>query len=162
MGEEHRFGRDDLERLYQRYGGLVHRRARRLLGDDQLARDVCHDVFVQVIRSEPWAPASPAGWLYTTTTNLCLNVLRGARRQRRAFRLLGGADAVASPATPATLLLRRIPPALQEIAVYYAVDQMTQDEIAAVLAVSQKTVSNRLQELRMLLDEETAPAREAR
>jgi DNA-directed RNA polymerase specialized sigma24 family protein len=40
---------------------------------------------------------------------------------------------------------------LQEIAVYYGVDQMSQDEIALVLGVSQKTVSNRIQELRVLL-----------
>ena len=58
-------------------------------------------------------------------------------------------------------MLRRIPVELQELAVLYAIDQMSQAEIAVVLAVSQKTISNRLQRLRALLEPaEPAPVRE--
>ena len=32
-------GRDELERLYQRFGASILRRAQRILGDEQLARD---------------------------------------------------------------------------------------------------------------------------
>ena len=152
--------RDDLERLYQRFGGLIMRRARRILGDEQQARDVCHDVFVQILRSDPWAPPSPAGWLYLTTTNLCLNLLRGSRRRRLALARMPP-PSTALPPTEAALLLRRVPEELQEIAVYYAVDQMTQEEIAAVLGVSQKTISNRIRALRAFLDPSQAPAKEA-
>jgi RNA polymerase sigma-70 factor (ECF subfamily) len=74
--------RHELERLYQRYGALVMRRAHRILGDEQGARDVCHDVFVQVLRTPSWAPPSPLAWLYVATTNRCLNVLRADRRGR--------------------------------------------------------------------------------
>jgi RNA polymerase sigma factor (sigma-70 family) len=50
-------------------------------------------------------------------------------------------------------LLRGVPEHLQEIAIYYGIDRMSQDEIALVLGISQKTVSNRIQELRRLLSE---------
>ena len=70
--------------LYARYGRLVLRRATRIVGNEQLARDVCHDVFVQVLLHHPWNPPSPLGWLYVTTTNLCLNLIRSDRRQRAA------------------------------------------------------------------------------
>jgi RNA polymerase sigma-70 factor (ECF subfamily) len=149
-------GRDELERLYQRFGASILRRAVRLLADEQLARDVCHDVFVQVLRADRWAPPSPLAWLYVTTTNLCLNRLRADRRGRLALARIPRAEAAAPP-IEAALLLQRVPPELQEIAIYYAIDQMSQDEIAIVLGVSQKTVSNRLRELRAILDP-AAPA----
>lgn len=151
MSDNPTMGRDELERLYQRFGASILRRAWRILGDRQQARDVCQDVFVQVLRSANWAPASPVAWLYATTTNLCLNLLRTDRRRRRALAILPRNLSVAPP-TEAALVLDRVPVKLQEVAVYYAVDQMSQDEIALVLGVSQKTISNRLRELRAFLD----------
>ena len=151
MSETGAVGRDELERLYERFGGSVLRRARRILGDEQAARDVCHDVFVQVLRAIPWPPASPLAWLYVTTTNLCLNQLRSHRRRRAVLARWPQPGTAGSP-IEAALMLQRLPPELRDIAVYVAVDQMSQDEIAGVLGVSQKTVSNRIRALRALLD----------
>jgi DNA-directed RNA polymerase specialized sigma24 family protein len=145
-------GRQSFEQLYQRYGTFVFRRARRLLGDEQLARDVAQDVFVQILRAPRWDPPSPVGWLCTTTTNCCLNLLRRRRRWRDLLRNRPLPAPVAAP-LPVAALLEGIPARLQEIALYYGVDEMTQDEIALVLGISQKTVSNRLQELRALLQD---------
>jgi RNA polymerase sigma-70 factor (ECF subfamily) len=143
--------RAEFERLYLRHGASILRRARRIVGDDQLARDVCHDVFVQVLRCQTWAPPSPLAWLYVTTTNACLNLLRTRRRQRFAFASLPPAEDVPAP-TEAALLLQRVPAEFHELVIYWAVEQMSQDEIALCLGVSQKTVSNRLRELRMILE----------
>jgi RNA polymerase sigma-70 factor (ECF subfamily) len=150
MGDNGRLGRGDLERLYQRYGTVVYRRALRLLGDEPSARDVCHDVFVQILRATPaWNPPAPLGWLYTTTTNACLNLLRGRRRWRDV--LQGRPRPPVSPgAVPIGALLRDIPERLQEIAIYYGLEGMSQSEIALVLGISQKTVWTRIQELRVL------------
>jgi DNA-directed RNA polymerase specialized sigma24 family protein len=147
----------NVERLYQRYGTFVVRRARRLLGDEQQSRDVCQEVFLQILRAPTWDPPSPVGWLCTTTTNTCLNLLRGRRRWRD---LLRGRSLppVSSPELPLAALLRGVPAHLQEIAIYYGVDELSQDEIAALLGISQKTVSNRIQELRTLLGD-AAPFR---
>lgn len=38
-----------LAALYDRYGNLVYRRARKLLRNDALARDVCHEVFLALM-----------------------------------------------------------------------------------------------------------------
>jgi RNA polymerase sigma-70 factor (ECF subfamily) len=45
-------------------------------------------------------------------------------------------------------LLLEVPEQLREIAVYYYVDQMDQEEIAALLGVSRRTVGNRLEEFK--------------
>jgi RNA polymerase sigma-70 factor, ECF subfamily len=144
--------RAELTALYQRYGAAVFRRAQRLLGEEAAARDVCHDVFVEVLRARPvWAPPSPMGWLYTTVTNKCLNRLRSGRRFARALRAQTPPSPLA-PELPLAILLRDLPERLQEIAVYYGLDEMSQEEIALVLGVSQKTVSNRIREIRARLE----------
>jgi RNA polymerase sigma-70 factor (ECF subfamily) len=144
--------RAELARLYQRYGAAVFRQARRLLGDEPLARDVCQDVFVEILRARPtWSPPSPVGWLHTTTTNKCLNVLRRIQRSNRILRTQDRTSSF-SPELPVGLLLKSLPEGLQEIAVYYGIDELSQDEIAALLGISQKTVSNRLQEIRTKLE----------
>jgi RNA polymerase sigma-70 factor (ECF subfamily) len=140
--------RSDLDLAYRRYAGVVLHRARRILGDDQLAHDVCQDVFVQLLRSGAgWAKHSAIAWLHGTTTNCCLNLIRGTRRWRDFLRRLPPPEPV-TPSLSAQLVLRGIPERLQEIAIYYGLDEMSQEEIALVLGLSQKTVSNRLRELR--------------
>jgi RNA polymerase sigma factor (sigma-70 family) len=122
----------------------VYRRALRLLGDEASARDVCHDVFVQVLRAgASWSPPSPVGWLYTATTNACLNLLRGRRRWRR---MLEGRPRLPTPDAelPLGALLKSVPARLQEIAIYYGLEGLSQSEIAVVLGVSEKTVWSRL------------------
>ncbi len=139
---------------YRRYSALVLRRARRMLADEQAARDVCQDVFVQLLRAGgSWAAAdSSVAWLYRATTNCCLNRIRGKRRWHEFLRALPP-EPVAAASMPVQVLLKGVPSHLQEIALYYAFDEMSQQEIALVLGVSQKTVSNRICELRGWFDE---------
>jgi RNA polymerase sigma factor (sigma-70 family) len=145
--------RATLDLVYRRYSALVLRRARRMLADEQAARDVCQDVFVQLLRAgTSWGAVSPVGWLHRTTTNCCLNRIRGKRRWHEFLRALPPEPAAAA-SMPVRLLLKGLPSHLQEIALYYAFDQMSQQEIALVLGLSQKTVSNRVRELRSWLDE---------
>ena len=143
----------DLERVYQQYGALVHRRARRLLGDDQRAKDACQEVFLRLWRYQPsFADVSPVTWLYRVTTNLCLNQVRDERRRAAFGARIGMEDRLSAeaqpPELPVALLLRGVPEELHAIAIYYYVDRMSQDEIAEVLGVAQRTVSNRLKQFR--------------
>jgi DNA-directed RNA polymerase specialized sigma24 family protein len=151
-GKKRAVGPSEMDEIYRRFSAMVLRRARRILADDQLAHDVCHDVFVQLLRQGSWETPSQVGWLFRTTTNCCLNLIRGARRRQRFLRLLPPPPVV-TPSLPVQLLLRGLPEHLQDIAIYYGLDQMTQEEIALVLDLSQKTVSNRVRELRAWLDE---------
>jgi RNA polymerase sigma-70 factor, ECF subfamily len=156
MGERNKpkpIDRSELDLLYRRYGALVLRRARGILADEQLAHDVCQEIFIQLLRTgRGWDTPSPVGWLYRATTNHCLNLIRGNRRWQSFLRLLP-ASPPAMPALPVQLLLRGIPERLHDIAIYYGVDRMSQEEIALAMGLSQKTVSNRIRELRSWLDD---------
>jgi DNA-directed RNA polymerase specialized sigma24 family protein len=150
--------RTELDRLYRRYAGLVLRRARKILSDEQLAHDVCQDVFVQLLRAnESWIAPSAIGWLYRTTTNCCLNLIRSTRRWRDFLRRLPPPQQI-TPSLPTQLVLRGIPERLHDIAIYYSLDEMSQEEIALVLGLSQKTISNRIRELRSWFESDPKPA----
>jgi RNA polymerase sigma factor (sigma-70 family) len=155
-----------MDALYRRWGPMVLRRARAILGDEQAARDTMQEVFLRALGDSARFrhEASPVTWLYRATTNLCLNVLRdGARRQR----LMALQTPHAPPAGPLpedkvalAAVLRQVPESLREIAVYYYLDQMNQDEIAEVCGVSRRTVGNRLEEFRALAREAAGPLQE--
>ncbi|HJX54376.1 MAG TPA: sigma-70 family RNA polymerase sigma factor [Polyangia bacterium] len=140
-----------VQELYGRYGSVVYRRARRLLGDPQAAQDACHEVFLRLFRCQPeFEQASPVTWLYKVTTNHCLNLIRDEQRRRKLLDARATAAPEAQSPLPLSTLLHGLPDELQEIAVYYFVDEMSQDEIAHVLGISQRTVSNRLSAFRGL------------
>lgn len=138
-----------LTRLYNRYGGLVFRRAMKLLRDESNARDACHDVFMSLLKEGELDESAIVGWLYRVTTNHCLNLLRDERRHRRLLTSLPCDFALNS--LPLPILLHGVPADLQVLAVLYHVDEMTQVEVADVLGVSQRTVSSRLAELKQYL-----------
>ncbi|WP_373048628.1 RNA polymerase sigma factor [Vulgatibacter sp.] len=145
-----------IEALYRKYGPAVLRRARAILRDEQAARDVMQEVFIQAIQEGGAfrGDASPMTWIYRITTNLCLNRIRD--EGRRAELLAENYVVDEEPVRPATAeqkvtlaaILRQVPDELREIAVYYYVDQMSHDEIAQLVKTSRRTVGNRLDEFR--------------
>lgn len=139
------------QELYRRYGSLVYRRALRMLGDQQAARDVCQEVFLRFLQSLPeFEQVSPVAWLYKVTTNHCLNLIRDEQRRRELLQFHLGQAPEVQPPSSLSVLLRGFPEELREIAVYYFVDEMSQEEIAGILGISQRTVCNRLAAFRGL------------
>jgi RNA polymerase sigma-70 factor (ECF subfamily) len=71
-------GELDLERMYREHGHVVLRRARRILGTDDEAREALQEVFLSLAdRPDQFAGhSSITTFLYRMTTNLCLNKLR--------------------------------------------------------------------------------------
>ena len=71
--------------LFAKFAPRVLQYARRLVGSEARAEEVTQDVFVQVYRFRArYRPeARFATWLYTITTNLCLNELRRPERKLR-------------------------------------------------------------------------------
>jgi RNA polymerase sigma factor (sigma-70 family) len=141
--------RDSLEALYSRYSRSVWRRARRMLAHDDAARDVTQEVFLRAlgIDAKDAFETSPIAWLYRVTTNLCLNRLRDAKRRTEILSECPLAETQARDADTQILvrrILERVPEELQDIAVYYYVDDLSHDEIANILGVSRRTVGNRL------------------
>ena len=141
--------------LYRTYGGMVLRRACTLLGDEHAAQDMVQEVFMKAIQAFPGFRGESAltTWLYQVTTNHCLNSIRdGARRRRALARKMpvGEAERVSSQEDRIGVdqLLSLIPRELAEVAIYYYVDQMGQEEIAELLGISERTVRNRLKQFR--------------
>lgn len=151
--------RAEIEELYRKYGALVRRRARSILGDEHEAQDAMQEVFVRVIAAmaEFRGQSQPSTWLYRITTNLCLNRIRDSRRRRD--RLAEASEqgnepmvptAPAAPDDRAALraVLAHVDDELAQVAVLYYVDDMDQAEIAVVLGVSRRTIGYRLDRFR--------------
>ncbi|MGE0813413.1 MAG: RNA polymerase sigma factor [Vicinamibacterales bacterium] len=148
--------------LAERYGPMVLRRCRRLLVDEEDARDACQDVFVRVVTGRRRIDARAlSSLLYRIATNICLNRLRDGRRgPERAEQ--GVLDRIASAEEPsamsdARLVLERLfarhPASSRTIAVLHYVDGLTLEETAAVAGLSVSGVRRRLRLLRHVLRE---------
>ncbi len=129
------------------------RRARRILGNEEDAREVLHDVFVSVIdRPDAFRGQSAiTTWLYSATTHACLNRLRN---QRTRARLLAESPEPqrSIPGTAESIavlhdLLARVPFELAQVAVYFYADEMTHEEIARVLGCSRRHVGDLVERL---------------
>ena len=138
---------------------MVLRRCRRLLGDDQAARDAMHDVFVQVLtRADRLEDQAPSSLLFRIATNVCLNRLRTRRRRPEdsddlLFDIAEQTDPAARTAARAALdtLFRHEPDDTALIAVLHLHDKMTLEEVAAEVGMSVSGVRKRLAKLRTKL-----------
>lgn len=139
------------------------RRARFLLGSEDDAREVLHEVFVSLLdRPEQFSEKSSiTTWLYSVTTHGCLNRLRNERSRRRILQEkaapISEASLNESPEHAAVLRqeLTRLPPELAEVAIYHYLDGMTHDEIAGVLGCSRRHVGDLIERMHARVNEET-------
>lgn len=139
---------------------MVLRRCRRLLGDDQAARDAMHDVFVQVLsRQEQLNDQAPSSLLFRIATNVCLNRIRSRKRRPEdadtdvLVQIAENTDPAARSAARAALdkLFRNEPDDTALIAVLHLHDKMTLQEVADEVGMSVSGVRKRLEKLRTKL-----------
>jgi RNA polymerase sigma-70 factor (ECF subfamily) len=145
----------DPQAAYRAYGPALVRKAQRLLRHREDATDVVHALFVELIPK--WNRDVDLPYLYRAVTNRCLNIIRD--RQTRA-RLLAREGSAAAPVGRVRLedevvgvgliaaLGERLDPEHMEVLVARFVDDMTQEEIAAHLGLSRKTIGKRLDHIR--------------
>jgi RNA polymerase sigma factor (sigma-70 family) len=147
----------DVEAHYRRYGPMVLRRCRRLLGDETSATDAMHDVFVQLIRAgDRFDDRAPSALLYRMATNVCLNRLRTTKRRpetpgEELLAEIASLEDHESRSLAGRLLDRlfaREPASTRTIAVLHFVDGMTHEEVAAEVGMSVSGVRKRLRILR--------------
>jgi len=161
--------REVLSDLYQRYASRVYQRCRYLLRNDEDARDAMHDVFIKVLDNLDGfrGQASPFTWITRIATNHCLNVLRSRRaRWHDELRDLARVAEQTRESEHVTIerldllhaLLARCDAKLQELAIYYFVDEMTQDEIAELVGLSVPTLRKRLRHFMRLARRELGKA----
>ncbi len=149
-----------LTALYRSYAHSVLRRAERMLGTRADAEDVLHDLFTRWHQkpAELDAMREPAAFVYSATTHACLNRLRDGKTRARLLGVQAPREDTAGPVGEARVLIREamavLPPELQTIAVYYYLDQMTQEEIAEVVGCARRTVSDHLTRIQRTLGKE--------
>jgi RNA polymerase sigma-70 factor (ECF subfamily) len=165
MGDAPQTPRAQVADLYLRYGHLVRSRCVYLLRDPEAARDATQEVFVRVMRSLDSFrhEASPSTWILKIATNHCLNVIASQRAKwRERFErymthldeegLLAGADP--EKARLVAQVLGRLDPETQQVAIFYFVDEMTQEEIGQLLGRSLPTVRKRLEKFKRIARKE--------
>lgn len=146
--------RSTLEAAYRSHGPSVLRRARSILGNDADAREVVQELFTSLLaRPEQFSgQGSLMAFLYRATTNLCLNRLRNARNRLRLLSERGPPEASQAPQAEnrAVLgqVLARLPEDQAQALIYYYLDEMSHNEIAALLGCSRRHVGNLLERAR--------------
>lgn len=78
--------RNDIEQLFNAHYAQMHRLAVVLLHDDDLARDIVHDVFASLLDGRP-AVFLTGGYLLKAVRNRCLNHIRDCGIHQRIARL---------------------------------------------------------------------------
>jgi RNA polymerase sigma-70 factor, ECF subfamily len=147
------------EAFVRRFQDMVFATAVRLLGNPADAEDVAQTVFLRAFERFDAIGESPAaaGWLKTVTRHACLNHLARHRNRWRLFSELTPADGEADTAYEATLVssdspsatlelerrqqdleraLQRLPDHQRVPLVLFHFDEMSYQEIAALLRVS--------------------------
>lgn len=147
----------DVDALYRKYGPMVLRRCRALLVDEDQAMDAAQETFVKLLRfQERLTDKAPSSMLYTIATNVCLNMMRTARRRPRsageeALERIAAAEDVESRVLDRHVLDRifgRERPSTRTMAVMHYVDGMTLEEVAGHVGLSVSGVRKRLRQLK--------------
>jgi RNA polymerase sigma-70 factor (ECF subfamily) len=145
-------------RAYRENHGRVRAFVRRMLGDDEAAEDVVHDVFVALPAAAKRfrGDAAPSTFLMAIAANLCRGRLRSASRRRRALGRMERGDVPPEVRTPeadarhrqlAEALdrgLETLSPEHREVFVLCAVEGRTSPEVAEILELKAGTVRARL------------------
>jgi RNA polymerase sigma-70 factor (ECF subfamily) len=155
---------------YERYGRTLIRRAARIVGNVEDARDLVQALFADLVQRGDVPLDLP--YLYRAVTHRALSFVRDEGNRAR---LLDRHDAALAPPPRTrcderavgldllTKLLRELGDAETEVLSYRYLDDMTQEEIASLLGLSRKTVGKRLERVNEAvrrLSGERAPGRE--
>lgn len=156
----------DVDMLYRRYGPMVMRRCRQLLGDEDEALDATQDVFVRLLtRRDRLRDYAPCSLLYRMATNLCLNRIRDARRRKTTanstlLEQIACWEDVEGQIEARTVLAKLFGQqreSTRTMAVLYYVDGMTLQEVAREVGMSVSGVRKRLLGLRAALQKMEKP-----
>ena len=156
-----------LRELYEKYGASVYGRCSHILRDRNQAEDAMQDVFAKALVNYASfrAEASPLTWLIKIATHHCLNILRAQRAGWHArFEREAKARQASDPGPQAfemrelvTQMLALVDQETQAAAIHYHVDEMTLEEVAALLGRSVPTVRKRLSEFAAVCGREFTP-----
>lgn len=144
----------DVGTLYRRYVTMVRSRAREILRNDADAQDLAQEVFVKFLkhRKQGGSERQVAGLLFCMTTNLALNRIRDRKRRgqllERHRQVLEPTSGSSELGLDARTILGLVSYEVAQVAIYYYVDGMDQQEISDLTGIPRRTVSRRLEKFR--------------
>jgi RNA polymerase sigma-70 factor (ECF subfamily) len=149
-------------RLYDRHVDRVYGLAYRMVGDDDLARDITQEAFFRAYtRLEQFrGDAAFSTWLHTVTTSVALNELRKVKRHRDRERDLDAVGPVTASAPPTSdphlrdrvrAAVESLPEIYRTVFVLHDVEGYNHGEIAKALDVAEGTSKARLSRARARL-----------
>ena len=140
--------------IYQDCSVLVERRAKRIVGSQATAQDICQQVFMRVLNDlrSGVVIQHPSAYCYRAATNLALNWLRDTRRRDELLQqqAMSPEDDASAPDNIDTLAVRDVIARCKDeadatVAAYHYIDGLDQTEIAALLGTSRRSVNRRLE-----------------
>lgn len=143
-----------LAETYRRFIVMVRRCAFKIVLDPVVAEDVAQEVFVKYLefRDRHTEERDTAAFLYRMTTNMAITKIRKAQRRSKLLAKQGPPNRAALGQAEDRLLLQEILLQVTEqeaqIAVYYYVAGMEQEEIGELLSLPRRTVGRRLERFR--------------
>lgn len=126
--------RTNIEQLYKKFGPSVLRRARNILRNEQDAQEALQEIFLTVLSKGHTFRGESATmtWLYSITTNLCLNRLRNTKRRGELLDQHKPQLKTTTQPHPELIhqvsdLLRKVPEPLAQVAIYYYYDAIVDE-----------------------------------
>jgi RNA polymerase sigma-70 factor, ECF subfamily len=147
----------DADALYRRFAPTVFRVCKRYVGDEADAEDLTHGAFERILRGHSAfrGDSELFTWIYRVAVNEALQFLRREKR-RKAWTRDGGEGAFVTmdedgPDVRISLaqVLERFDPETQEIAVLHYREGLSQEETAAAMGISLRTLEYRLRDFRV-------------
>lgn len=145
-----------LTRVFAAHQRVLLAHCYRFLRDVAAAEDATHDIFLKLLARPVTWPTSPRElrpWLIRIATNHCLNEVRNGVRRTRLLSATLVEESTQEEARLVTRdslahLLSDLPSRTRQVVELTYVDGLTQDEIAAALGVSRRTVVSDLLDAR--------------
>ena len=150
--------------LVERHERRVYNLALRMTGREEDARDAAQDAFLTALRklSSFRGEAAFTTWMHRVTVNACYDLLR--KRQRQPMLERGNEDLPAPEPVPypdhsdevvlsidVQRALMQVPEDFRAVMVLHDVQDLPQDEVAAILGIAVGTVKSRLHRGRVAL-----------
>ncbi|MES2734599.1 MAG: RNA polymerase sigma-70 factor [Bacteroidota bacterium] len=146
-----------VEQLFKRYQPMLFRRAFRLVDEEDVAKDLVQNVFLQLWKNRETIDFGPAiqGYLFKATTHAALNYLDSNKRKRflhqqilrqSSHETTGGTETLAFQELQTNIqqAIERLPPKCKVIFLLSRQEGLPYKQIAEQLDLSLKTVENQM------------------
>jgi RNA polymerase sigma factor (sigma-70 family) len=147
----------DIEALYRKHVRALIAHCTGLLGNVSQASDAVHEAFERVMRADPeqlFENSRALPYLYRTSTNICLDMLRHQGVWRRVSPEVTARAVEAEKFDPehegrdfTRTLLSEVGERTAAVGVMHFVQGMNQQEIASELGMSRRSIFNHLKKL---------------